>query len=59
MAGIRRGSFRANYVMIDGGREVRKEVIEVNSPLKYKGRTFYQSSYGMLEDATGNFIYLH
>jgi cytochrome c biogenesis protein len=31
----------------DGGREVKKKWIEVNDPLKYKGYTFYQSSYSM------------
>lgn len=48
--------FQSELVIIDGGREVKKKVIEVNSPLKYKGITFYQSSYGMLEDAIGTFI---
>jgi len=35
--------------VIDGGREVLKEKIEVNSPLKYGGVWFYQSSYGDTE----------
>jgi cytochrome c biogenesis protein len=32
--------------VIDGGKEVLTETIEVNSPLIYKGYYFYQSSYG-------------
>jgi cytochrome c biogenesis protein len=32
--------------VIDQGKEVKKERIEVNSPLQYKGIWFYQSSYG-------------
>ena len=32
--------------VVDGGKEVRKERIEVNSPLQYDGIWFYQSSYG-------------
>lgn len=32
--------------VIDGGKVVKTERIEVNSPLQYKGIWFYQSSYG-------------
>ncbi|HEY5999583.1 MAG TPA: cytochrome c biogenesis protein ResB [bacterium] len=38
--------FYSRLTVVDGGREVLKERIEVNSPLKYKGIWFYQSSYG-------------
>lgn len=38
--------FYSQLTVIDGGREVLKEKIEVNSPLKYGGVWFYQSSYG-------------
>jgi cytochrome c biogenesis protein len=48
--------FRSELVIFDGGREVLKKVIEVNHPLKYKGITFYQASYGMIPDAVGEFI---
>ncbi len=48
--------FQSELVIVDGGREVLKKVIEVNSPLKYKGITFYQASYGMIPDAIGEFI---
>lgn len=34
--------------VIENGREVLKKQIEVNVPLKYKGITFYQSSYGIV-----------
>lgn len=34
--------------VIDNGQEVLKKRIEVNEPLKYKGITFYQSSYGIV-----------
>jgi len=48
--------FKSELVVMDGGREVLKKVIEVNSPLTYKGITFYQSSYGMVPNATGYFV---
>jgi len=48
--------FQSELVIIDDGREVLKKQIEVNSPLTYKGITFYQSSYGMIPDAIGEFI---
>ncbi|MBI4688058.1 MAG: cytochrome c biogenesis protein ResB [Nitrospirae bacterium] len=48
--------FQSELVIIDGGREVMKKVIEVNSPLTYKGITFYQSSYGMLPNSAGEFV---
>lgn len=48
--------FQSELVIFDGGREVLKKTIEVNHPLKYKGITFYQSSYGMIPDAIGEFI---
>lgn len=48
--------FQSELVIIEDGREVLKKAIEVNSPLKYKGITFYQASYGMVPDAIGEFI---
>ncbi|HWR98231.1 MAG TPA: cytochrome c biogenesis protein ResB [Candidatus Methanoperedens sp.] len=38
--------FYSQLTVLDGGKEVLKEKIEVNSPLKYGGVWFYQSSYG-------------
>ncbi len=37
-------------VIYDKGIEVVRKRIEVNDPLKYGGYTFYQSSYGMMEN---------
>lgn len=48
--------YRSWLTVIEDGREVLKKVIEVNEPLKYKGITFYQSSYGMVPHARGFFI---
>jgi len=48
--------FQSELVILENGREVLKKRIEVNNPLKYKGFTFYQSSYGMIPDAEGEFI---
>lgn len=39
-------AFKSWLTVLDNGREVMKKVIDVNSPLHYKGITFYQSSYG-------------
>jgi cytochrome c biogenesis protein len=47
--------FESEIVIYEDGKEVLKKVIEVNSPLKYKGITFYQSSYGMVPDSVGEF----
>lgn len=38
--------FYSRLTVIDGGRETLHERIEVNTPLKYQGIWFYQSSYG-------------
>ncbi|MHB8764145.1 MAG: cytochrome c biogenesis protein ResB [Deferrisomatales bacterium] len=38
--------YLSDLTVIDGGQEVLKQRIEVNSPLIYKGIYFYQSSYG-------------
>ena len=48
--------FQSELVIIENGKEVLKKVIEVNDPLKYKGITFFQSNYGMLENAVGKFV---
>ncbi len=49
--------FKSELVVIEDGREVLTKVIEVNSPLKYKGITFYQSSFGMVPGAVGEFVF--
>lgn len=49
--------FQSELVIMENGREVLKKVIEVNDPLTYRGITFYQSNYGMLQERThGDFI---
>jgi len=40
-----------SYVtVIDGGQEVKTDVIEVNHPLQYRGFAFYQSEFGQVPD---------
>lgn len=48
--------YRSWLTVIEDGKEVLRKVIEVNEPLKYKGITFYQSSYGLVPHAHGFFI---
>lgn len=48
--------FKSEIVIIENGKEVMSKVIEVNDPLKYKGITIFQSSYGMLDNAEGFFV---
>lgn len=48
--------FKSELVILENGKEVMKKVIEVNSPLKYKGITFFQSSYGMLRGVLDEFV---
>jgi len=47
--------FQSELVIIENSRDVLKKTIEVNSPLTYKGITFYQSSYGLVPGAVGEF----
>ncbi len=39
-------AYKSWLTIIDNGKEVIKKEIDVNNPLKYKGITFYQASYG-------------
>ncbi|MCX7913170.1 MAG: cytochrome c biogenesis protein ResB [Thermodesulfovibrionales bacterium] len=39
-------AFTTALTIIENGKEILKKTIAVNEPLKYKGITFYQSSYG-------------
>ena len=43
-------TYRTQATIIDGGKEVLRSAIEVNTPLTYKGITFYQSSYQPSQD---------
>jgi cytochrome c biogenesis protein len=38
--------------IVDNGKEVLKESVRVNHPLRYKGLTFYQANYGAIHDVT-------
>ena len=40
--------FRSRLTILEGGRSVLQKDIIVNDPLRYKGISFYQSSYGSL-----------
>jgi cytochrome c biogenesis protein len=42
--------FTSHLTVFEGNKKVMEKWIEVNSPLKYKGYTFYQSSYGPTSD---------
>jgi cytochrome c biogenesis protein len=42
--------FTSKLTIIDGGKEVKQKVIQVNDPLQYKGVWIYQSSYGTAPD---------
>ncbi len=48
--------FQSELSIFENGKEVLKKTIEVNDPLKYKGITFFQSSYGMMPDTVGYFV---
>jgi cytochrome c biogenesis protein len=43
-------TYRSNLTVLENGQEVLTREIEVNSPLTYKGITFYQSSYQGYQD---------
>jgi cytochrome c biogenesis protein len=38
--------------ILENGKEILKKTVQVNHPLRYKGLTFYQSSYGSHQEAT-------
>lgn len=55
-------AYRSLLVILENGQPVKingKEVqeIAVNKPLKYKGVTFYQSSYGIVPGSMGNGVF--
>lgn len=43
--------FTSDLVVVENGQEVMSKSIEVNSPLNYRGLTFYQSSYQAVDNA--------
>jgi len=40
--------FRSELSFSENGKEMKKETLLVNHPIKFKGMTFYQSSYGKI-----------
>ena len=52
-------AYKSKLTVIDGGKEVLTKWIEVNDPLKYKGVTFYQSSYEMRSSLSGGLAILN
>lgn len=55
-------AYKSLLVILENGQPVKidgKEAqeIAVNKPLKYKGITFYQSSYGIVPDSMGNGVF--
>lgn len=45
--------YLSDLAILENGREVFKKTIRVNDPLKYKGISFYQSSYGFVPPKPG------
>lgn len=50
--------YRSWLTILDNGRETLRKSIAVNAPLKYKGITFYQSSYGIVPGSLGQGIFV-
>ncbi|MDI6801876.1 MAG: cytochrome c biogenesis protein ResB [Thermodesulfovibrionales bacterium] len=50
-------AFRSKLAIIENGKEVLKKEIEVNTPLRYKGITFYQSSYNFSSNKDALFLF--
>lgn len=42
--------YKSGLTILEDGKKIRSTEIEVNSPLKYRGITFYQSSYEAFQD---------
>ena len=45
--------YKSSLAIFEDGKEILTKVIEVNHPLKYKGFTFYQESFGEVADQGG------
>jgi cytochrome c biogenesis protein len=50
-------AYKSWLTVLKDGKEVMKKVIEVNSPLKFDGVTFYQSSYGLVPGSWENALF--
>jgi cytochrome c biogenesis protein len=49
--------YRSWLTVLENGKEIFSKEIEVNIPLKYKGYTFYQSSYGLVPNGMKNSVF--
>lgn len=50
--------YKSRLTIIEDGREILSKAIAVNEPLKYKGVTFYQASYGLIPDNVHRGIFI-
>ena len=50
--------YRSWLTILENGREVLRKSIIVNDPLKYKGITIYQSSYGMIPNSLSRGLFV-
>ena len=50
--------YRSWLTILENGREVLRKSIVVNDPLKYKGITVYQSSYGMIPNSLSRGLFV-
>lgn len=50
--------YRSWLTIIKNGREVLKKSIAVNDPLTYEGITFYQASYGLMQENLNRGIFI-
>ena len=44
--------YTSHLTILENGKEVLKETVQVNHPLHYKGLAFYQSNYGTIHDVS-------
>ncbi|VVS93840.1 cytochrome c biogenesis protein ResB [Desulfoluna spongiiphila] len=49
--------YRSDLVVVEGGRDVLSRKVVVNDPLRYKGISFYQASYGMVPPESASFSF--
>ncbi|NTU42216.1 MAG: cytochrome c biogenesis protein ResB [Nitrospirales bacterium] len=48
--------YKSWLTVSENGKDVLSQEISVNTPLKYKGFTFYQASYGLVPKSLGNSV---
>jgi cytochrome c biogenesis protein len=49
--------YKSWLTIFKNGQEVEKQMIEVNHPLTYEGYTFYQSSFGLMPELHGTYVF--